>query len=186
MAMTLTLTNEHQDEDLQQSIKTLLGPSQYLKELKMENCTGITGSIFNDIPESLEILLLENCQLITDNDLAKLSDSSTENPKATGLTDLTIVWCENITGSTFDKLPNSLRYLKLLTCKNLTDDGLANLSVLTNLAELTIEHCDNITGLKFHKFPKSLRVLKLVCCKHITDDVPKKLSVLPNLSVLIV
>jgi hypothetical protein len=83
----------------------------------------VSWSIFNDIPKSLEILQLENCQLITDNDLAKLSGSSTEK-KITGLTDLTIVWCENITGSTFDKLPNSLRCLKLphpqrmLNCKS--------------------------------------------------------------------
>jgi hypothetical protein len=97
------------------------------------------------------------------------------------MTELVIKNCFGLSGDTFGFLPISLKVLHLINCENITDDGFAKITKLSNLTELKIEGCNRITGNQFRYLPYTLRTLELKNCNGISDNAITELCGAHNL-----
>lgn len=102
---------------------------------KLDNfqTTSITGTTFNQLPASLEELVLNRTDRLTDASLRKLSHlTKLKKFLFIGSADT------NITGATLSELPPSLEELMMIDCDKLVDSNLASLKQLKNLKMLNL------------------------------------------------
>ena len=150
-AITLYLSNPHVNDI---GMAAVGGYFRRLKKLYLQDLHDITECAFDYLPVGLEELVIVNCLNIDDAALGKLG-------KLKNLEVLSIS-TSNITGSTFNLLPERLRRLGLFDCPNLTartkrtqelvvmqeserKSHFPNHQISSNcLGRLIIKRCDNV------------------------------------------
>lgn len=159
----ILLNSELTDADI--ALLTDFPAIQMLSILNLSDVVNqnVTGSTFDQLPKSLETLILGEDLNIDDAGIGKLGH-------LTKLVSLSISHADNVTGSTFDLLPKSLTSLTLQYCPYVNDAGIKKLKLLPNLKELTVSHDDRITPFAFDEFPDRLERLTINNCSMITDS----------------
>lgn len=143
------------------SVTALLTHGMHLRELRLGLCKFITDDAFlavaNDrIVDTLRILDLTNCDLLTDSAVAKIISC------APRLRNLVLAKCNKITDravQSISKLGKSLHYVHLGHCSHITDNAVIDL----------VKACSRI------------RYIDLACCHRLTDTSVEHLATLPKL-----
>lgn len=125
------------------------------------SCVQLTDKAFTSVPsragwDSLRILDLTGCELVTDEAISRVVDSA-----------------------------RRLRNLVLAKCKNVTDRGIYAITRLgKNLHYLHLGHCVAITDravIELANCCTRIRYIDLACCSKLTDNSVKQLAMLPKL-----
>ncbi|KAF8470535.1 hypothetical protein BDZ91DRAFT_693482 [Kalaharituber pfeilii] len=143
-----------------ESLIRLLTDLRQIRELHLAFCQSISDNAFHAIPnrqiESLRIIDLTNCELITDESVIKIIS-----------------------------IAPRLRNLVLAKCKNITDRGVESICRLGKwIHYLALGHCLHITDRSVIKIAKScnrIRYIDLAGCQHLTDASVCELAHLPKL-----
>ncbi|KAI5781648.1 SCF E3 ubiquitin ligase complex F-box protein grrA [Peziza echinospora] len=133
---------------------------RHLRDLHLAFCAQITDEAFAAIPnrpiDSLRIIDLTNCELITDEAVIKITS-----------------------------IAPRLRNLVLAKCKNITDRGVESICRLGKWIHLlALGHCSNITDKAVQKIARScsrIRYIDLAGCVSLTDASVMELTNLPKL-----
>lgn len=143
------------------SVTHLLSNLKYLRELRLAYCDLLSDEAFLHLPgnkifESLRILDLTDCGLITDDAVDKIV-----------------------------KIAPRLRNLILAKCRNITDRAVNSITRLgKNLHNLHLGHCSHITDRAVRELVSTctrIRYIDLACCLRLTDASVCQLALLPKL-----
>lgn len=160
-AITLYLSNPNVDDI---SMAAVGGYFRRLKKLYLQDLHDITKKAFDYLPVGLEELVIVNCLKIDDAALGNLG-------KLKNLEVLSIS-TSNITGSTFNLLPEGLRRLGLFDCHNLTARTTKKIRDLVAMQE---SECKTyIPTLQIPSNPLGRLIIKR--CDSVNDDFISELS----------
>lgn len=150
---------------------------------------------------TLEVLVLIECSKLTDKGLAHLS-------RATWLKELYLVFSRvteaglahvaklrelttlNLRGSQIARLDSlahlPLKFINLWQCKQITDEAMASVAMITTLEKLDLGECTSLTNEALAEVTKiaGLRELSLFKCTWVNDKGLEHLSALQKLSLL--
>ena len=156
------------------SVAALIQGGNFLRELRLAQCSNVTDYAFLQLPpqmkfESLRILDLTACYLLTDLAVERIIDS------APRLRILVLAKCGEITDRSvhaITKLGRNLHDIHLGRCNQITDDAMKELVKCCNrIRYIDLAGCNRVTDQSVKQLaalPK-LRRIGLVKCHHITD-----------------
>lgn len=199
----LTELNLLESRRLTQDGVALLSPLTRLTSLHLDTCENLTDSGVKSLKElPLRSLALSNCSQITDTGIKNITEFKnlqhlllSQNKKLTGNCLHTLSTLSNLHSLTLndwphftdDDLEKLVRYLPGITslnlsgCRQLTDQGIAHLTLLTQLKSLNLSGCDKLssTGLKHLSTLTHLEELNVSHCYNVTDECLQSLNALP-------
>lgn len=144
-----------------------LSENQKLKELFLPK--NISSSIMKSLPQSLQTLIIQDCQFI-DEDFNYLPSN---------LQSLMLFGCPNLTDQVISKFPKSLQILALHKCHQFTDKALMNLP--KDLKSLAVYKGRQFSENAFNQLPQNLNSLLIAVGKNIKKFTIPSLPHLQNL-----
>lgn len=162
-----------------------------IKSLDLSYCIYVDKDVLDFVAEHFKYLTqlsLVGCSQLKDSDLFSLY-------KLTHLTHLYVTSCYEIImscyqitddGLAYISYINTLTHLDISLLDRITDNGLAHVSHLSNLTHLVMRDCDEITnnGLKYISNLSGLTHLDMSRCSHISDEGLAYILNLSNLTYL--